>query len=217
MKRRDFLQSTIITAVAVSAYGFIYLEGERYVSDCATTSDILGPFYRPGSPIKNNLLIEGKPGQPVVLSGSIMHKDCTTPFNKAKVELWHCDGNGVYDNDSDEFRYRGTTFSDEKGNYSFKTVIPVPYNVGNGNVRPAHFHMMITAEGYQPLVTQVYFSGDKNIKTDRLASSPQAKNRILDVQNMKDGSKKVVFNISLSKTLPGENAAIDGNNKLHVL
>lgn len=212
MKRRDFLQNTILTAVAVSAYGFIYLEGEHYVADCATTSDILGPFYRAGSPVRNNLWVNGNPGHPVELSGVIMHKDCTTPLNKAKVELWHCDGKGVYDNDSDEFRYRGTTFSDAKGYYSFKTVLPVPYSVGNGNTRPAHFHLMITADNYKPLVTQVYFSGDAHIGTDRHASAEKAKNRILEVKNKKDGSKKVLFNIYLSDTIEDDATIIDNDD-----
>ena len=209
MQRRAFIKNTTFCAVAVSAYGFIRFDGNHFVGDCETTTDILGPFYRPNSPLRNNLIVNGQPGNLIELSGIIRHKDCITPYNKAKIELWHCDGNGVYDNTSAEYRYRGTTYSDENGHYSFKTILPVPYDAGGGHIRPAHFHLMITAENYQPLVTQLYFSGDTNIPKDLYASSPVAKNRILKTETLKDGTKKVLYNVSMSNILPVEAPAID--------
>jgi protocatechuate 3,4-dioxygenase beta subunit len=208
MQRRSFIKNTALCAVAVSASGFIRFDGNHYVGDCETTTDILGPFYRPGSPVRNNLVIKGEPGSPVELSGIIKHKDCITPYKKAKIELWHCSSDGVYDNTSDEYRYRGTVYCDDKGRYSFNTILPVPYNIGAGISRPAHFHLMITAEGYQPLVTQLYFTGDPNIAKDVSSASPTAKRRILDVQTSKDGTKKVLFDVSMSDKLAAEPAAM---------
>jgi catechol 1,2-dioxygenase len=208
MQRRIFIKNSVLSAVAVSATGFIRFDGKRYVGDCETTSDVLGPFYRPGSPFRNNLVVNGEKGEPIELSGKIKHDDCTTPYKKAKIELWHCDGKGVYDNESADFKYRGTVYSDNKGKYSFKTILPVPYGEGD-NYRPAHFHLMISAEGYQPLVTQLYFVGDPWLEKDSLSSSPTAKRRILKVQNQSGGSKKVVFDISMSKKLAAEPAALD--------
>ena len=207
MKRRTFLSQTILTAVAVSATGFIRFDGQRYVGDCETTSDVLGPFYRPDSPVRESLRIKGEKGDPIELIGKILHDDCMTPYKKAKIELWHCDGSGVYDNETADFKYRGTAYSDRKGNYSFKTILPVPYGAGE-NFRPAHFHLMITAEGYQPLVTQLYFTGDPWIEKDSSSSSPTAKRRILEVQNLQDGSKKVSYNVSMAKKLAVEPAAM---------
>jgi catechol 1,2-dioxygenase len=209
MQRRAFIKNTALSAVAVSAFGFIEFDGKKYTGDCETTTDILGPFYRPGSPVQNNLAIKGEPGELIELSGIIRHKDCTTPYQKAKIELWHCDAKGLYDNSSPDFRYRGTTYSDEKGYYSFNTILPVPYDVGDGSIRPAHFHLMITAEGYQPLVTQLYFTGDVNIKKDVYASSPKAKRRILNVQKLNNGAKKVVYDVSMVENLTVETATID--------
>ena len=209
MKRRKFIQHTAFTAFAVSAFGFVRFNGSNYVGDCETTSDILGPFYRPGSPVRNNLVILGDAGALLQLSGKIKHNDCVTPYKNAKVELWHCDNKGVYDNTTTDFRYRGTTYSDEKGQYNFKTILPVAYDVGNGHTRPAHFHLMITAEGYQPLVTQLYFTGDKYIKEDPSAASPAAKRRILDVGKSKGGSNLVVYDVSMSPRLLAEPEALD--------
>lgn len=201
MKRREFITATTLTAIAVSTSGFIRFNGNNFEGDCETTTDILGPFYRPDNPIRNNLRIPGDTGILTELSGIIKHNDCKTPYKNAKIELWHCDEKGVYDNTSDKYLYRGTTFCNEKGEYSFKTILPVPYDTGGGNFRPAHFHLMITAQGYLPLVTQLYFTGDQYIDKDQFASSPSAKRRILEVQTLKDGAKKVLYNVSMSETL----------------
>lgn len=209
MYRRSFIKNTALCAVAVSASGFIRFDGNKYVGDCETTTDILGPFYRPDSPIRKNLLIKGDKGILTELSGIIMHKDCSTPYKNAKIEIWHCDAKGVYDNSSDEFRYRATSFSDNKGYYSFKTILPVPYDIGGGQARPAHFHLMITAEGYQPLVTQLYFTGDPFLTKDPSSASPTAKKRILDLQTLADGTKKLVYNVGMSDVLALEPTAID--------
>jgi catechol 1,2-dioxygenase len=209
MQRRDFLKDAALGAVAVSASGFISFNGSKYVGDCETTTDILGPFYRPGSPLRTNLVVAGEPGTKLLLSGKVKHDDCTTPFKNAKIEIWHCSAKGVYDNDTDEFRYRGTTYTDDEGKYFFNTILPVPYEIGNGVSRPAHYHLMITAEGYQPLITQLYFTGDPYLSKDPSSASATAKRRILSVKTLKDERKKVDFDISLSKKLHAEVAALD--------
>jgi protocatechuate 3,4-dioxygenase beta subunit len=209
MHRRSFLKNTALFAVSVSATGFIRFNGTQYVGDCETTTDILGPFYRPNAPVRTDMRISGEMGQKVMLSGKIKHKDCTTPLKNACVELWHCDANGVYDNTSPDFKYRAKTYCDDKGNYRFESILPVPYDAGGGAIRPAHFHMMITAEGYQALITQLYFSGDKHIATDNWASSPTAKKRILDIKNGEGGIKAVSFDVTMMEKIPADAAVID--------
>ncbi|MGI9549992.1 MAG: hypothetical protein ACR2MT_02235 [Aurantibacter sp.] len=200
MKRRTFTKLTGLSAIAMTTTGFIKFNGKSYVGDCETTTDILGPFYRPNSPLRDNLVIESLPGDLVELSGVIRHKDCTTPYKNAKIELWHCSADEVYDNKSDEYRYRGTTFCDENGKYSFKTQMPVPYEVGAGITRPAHFHLMVSAQGYQSLVTQIYFTGDPWVEKDATASLSGAKNRILEV-GKEDGILKVFFDCNMNERL----------------
>jgi hypothetical protein len=68
---------------------------------------------------------------------------------------------------------------------------------------------MISAEGYQPLITQLYFTGDPYLTKDSSSASPTAKRRILKVQTLQDATKKVDFDISLSKKLDAEVAAIE--------
>lgn len=209
MERRSFIKNSSLCVVAVSTSGFIRFDGNRYVGDCETTTDVLGPFYRPNSPVRNNLSAKGDAGDLVSLRGVVRHNDCKTPYKKAKIELWHCNSKGLYDNTSDEYRYRGTTYSDDQGHYFFNTILPVPYAAGGNIMRPAHFHLMITAEGYQPFVTQLYFSGDAYIAKDPFSSSPVAKRRILDIKTLRDGTKKLSYDVSMSPKLVVETAVID--------
>ena len=151
--------------------------------------------------MRSNLVIKRAPGEDIELSGMVFHKDCIPPYKNAKIELWHCCNKGVYDNSSDDFNYRATTYSDGAGKYSFKTTLPVPYDIGGGSFRPAHFHVMITAASYLPLVTQLYFTGDPYLAEDESSASPTAARRILDVQTLRNGSKKVVYNVGMTETL----------------
>ena len=208
MKRRTFTKLAGLSAVAVSTSGWVQFNGTSYVGDCETTTDILGPFYRPDSPVRDNLVIKGAPGDTVELSGIVRHKDCMTPYKDAKVELWHCSSDEVYDNDSDEYRYRGTTFCDAEGRYSFTTQMPVPYDAGGGLIRPAHFHIMISAHGYQSLITQIYFQGDAHLSEDTSSASPQAKSRILEIGEQ-NGIKKVTFDCNMNDRLKASYTALN--------
>ncbi len=200
MKRREFAKLTGLSAVAVSTTGFIKFNGKLFEGDCVTTTDILGPFYRPNSPIRNNLLIEGTTGDIVELLGIVRHKDCQSPYENAKIEIWHCSADGIYDNDSDEYRYRGTTYCDSDGKYKFITQIPVPYDIGEGLFRPAHFHLMISAAGYQSLITQIYFHGDPYLDKDSSSSALKAENRILNITDV-NNVKTIVFDCNMNDRL----------------
>ncbi|MDH3244065.1 MAG: catechol 1,2-dioxygenase [Saprospiraceae bacterium] len=209
MKRRNFVKRSALSAFAISTTGFIRLQGKTFVGDCQTTTDILGPFYRPNAPKRSDLVIPGLPGDIVMLKGRVLHDDCKTALSGAKVELWHCSAEEIYDNESDDYNYRGTTYADADGNYHFRTQMPVPYDAGGGMYRPAHFHMMISGEGYQNLVTQLYFTGDPWLTKDRSSNAANAKSRILDVQNDDSGRLMVPFDIVMQKELPLDPIALD--------
>ena len=73
MQRRTFIKDTALYAVAVSATGFIRFNGQNFEGDCETTTDILGPFYRPDAPFRSDMRIKNAPGQLVVLNGQVKH------------------------------------------------------------------------------------------------------------------------------------------------
>ena len=107
MKRRTFIKNSSLAAFSISTFGGLNRNGENFEGDTPTTTDILGPFYRPGSPLRTNLRHPNSNGNPIVLKGTVLKEDGKTPIHNALVEIWHCDEHEVYDNTSDEYKYRG--------------------------------------------------------------------------------------------------------------
>lgn len=180
MNRKDFIIKSSLAAFAVTSCASVKEVEGTFVSECETTNDILGPFYRENAPVRDNLLIEGVPGSIVTLKGKVYKSDCTTVLENAKVEIWHCDTEGVYDNTSSDFRHRATWKTNAQGEYSFKTILPGKYL--NGQLyRPAHIHYRVTEASSKELVSQLYFYGDPHITKDPWASKKEAEKRVLPV------------------------------------
>lgn len=119
-----------------------------------------GPYFRPSSPERANLRDAGVPGEPFVLTGLVLTTGCV-PVAGAIVDLWHCDGDGAYDNRG--FRCRGHQLTDAEGRWRFETVRPGLYT---GRTR--HFHLKAHAQGSRPLTTQLYFPGEPANARDRI-------------------------------------------------
>ena len=66
MKRRSFVKVSGLTAMSLSMSGFVLIiENGVSKTNCPTSTDILGPFFRPNAPMRNNLIYdESKPGTP---------------------------------------------------------------------------------------------------------------------------------------------------------
>ena len=207
MKRRKFIQDSAMLALTVGVFGKIKWDGEKYVGTDPTTTDILGPFYRPGAPFKANLIQPGTKGETLHFSGIVIGKDGKTPVKEALVEIWHCDETGTYDNTSDNYVYRASAKTSADGKYHFTTIMPVPYAAGQTLVRPAHIHMRISAKGVQDLVTQIYFKGDKHIAGDISAKDPSALNRVLDMTKNGKNEIMVKFDVYLKEEYVLEAAA----------
>jgi catechol 1,2-dioxygenase len=207
MKRRDFIQDSSLLALSIGVFGKIKWDGEKYVGTDPTTTDILGPFYRPGAPFKTDLLQSGTKGEILHFSGTVFGKDGKTPVNGALVEIWHCNENGAYDNTSDNYVYRAAAKTTANGKYNFKTILPVPYAVSAQLTRPAHIHMRVSAKGVQDLITQVYFKGDKHLQEDEGSSHPSAINRILELTINPKKERSVKFDLYLREEYVLEAAA----------
>lgn len=199
MKRRKFIQDSSLLAFSVGVFGTIKWDGHSYVGNDPTTTDILGPFYRPGAPLRVDLVQPGTKGDILHFSGTILGKDGKTPMKDALVEIWHCNEDGVYDNTSDDYIYRASAKTATDGKYHFRTILPVPYKAGETLTRPAHIHMRISGTQLQDLVTQVYFKGDKHIPEDMSSSDPRSLNRILDIGKNDNNEKVVKFDIVLKE------------------
>jgi protocatechuate 3,4-dioxygenase beta subunit len=181
MDRKKFIITSTLTAIGLSTFGSIMkMPNGTFNGDCETTNDILGPFYRPDAPIRSNLISEGLAGTRIALKGKIYASDCVTPLKNALVEIWHCNADGDYDNDSKEFNQRASLVTNADGAYSFLTIIPGKYL--NGELyRPSHIHYRVTEEHSKELISQIYFRGDPHIEKDPWASNERAALRILEI------------------------------------
>ena len=190
----------------------LFRSGKNFEGDTPTTTDILGPFYRPGSPLRTNLRLANSNGTAIVLKGNIFKEDGKTPINNALVEIWHCDENEIYDNTSDEYKYRGGQKTKADGKYEFKSILPVPYKADpkdESSWRPAHIHMRVSVPNQQDLITQLYFKDGKYVDTDKWASDPNAVNRILIIYKNNSGESEIIFNVIMSREIPLDKKVYD--------
>lgn len=181
MDRKKFIIRSTLTAFSLTTFGFITkgANGE-YKGDCDTTNDILGPFYRPDAPIRSDLTHEGLKGTRLKLKGKVFKSDCATVLQDALVEIWHCDTEGKYDNDTKAFRLRAGLNTNNKGEYAFTTILPGKY-LNGALYRSAHIHVRVTEKNSKELISQIYFKGDPHIVKDPWASKDKAKHRILEI------------------------------------
>ena len=141
----------------------------------STPTQPLGPFYPVDFPFDtdNDLTKLGENGKKALGTTIEVHGVVKGTDGKlipnAKVEIWQACSTGRYDHPGDRneaaekdenFQYYGFSITKEKGKYGFRTIFPGPYPASPTWWRPPHIHFLVTAEGYQPLVTQLYFHGN---------------------------------------------------------
>ena len=85
MKRRNFIYNTSLIAMSVGVFGKIKWDGKAWVGEDPTTTDILGPFYRPGAPFKTDLVQPGTKGQLLHFGGTVFAKNGSTPLKDTLV------------------------------------------------------------------------------------------------------------------------------------
>ena len=142
--------------------------------DDATPSQMEGPYYKRNSPQRTSLLEPGIPGMTIVVSGSVLSRDCQ-PIARALVDFWQADTQGVYDNSGSKLR--GHQFTDEAGHYALETVVPGLYP---GRTR--HLHVKVQAPNQPILTTQLYFPGEPSNATDGLFN-PHLVMTVQDINN----------------------------------
>jgi hydroxyquinol 1,2-dioxygenase len=100
------------------------------------------------------------------------------------VDTWHSDGEGFYDVQQteklhDEFAMRALLTTDDDGRFWYRSITPRYYPVPTDGpcgeimraanrsiMRPQHVHFWFHADGYQPLITQLFYRGDPYIGRD---------------------------------------------------
>jgi len=158
----------VLATGAFAASGFLTLDfahaqvpldptPQCHDGNAATLRQTEGPFFKPSSPERAELIEPGMAGPPIELLGFVLTRGCR-PVPGALVDLWQADDTGAYDNSG--FRLRGHQFADGEGRYRFRTIVPAVYT---GRTR--HFHVKVQPKGGRILTTQVYFPDEpQNLK-----------------------------------------------------
>jgi hydroxyquinol 1,2-dioxygenase len=150
----------------------------------ATSCSNLGPFHQRGSAeIPNGGdFWKGQAGIPTVVSGRVVDGATGAGIREAVLDLWQNADNGEYstaDPAQPPGNYHGVLRCAEDGSFAFTTTLPRPYTVpydgpagdmlralGRDAWRPAHLHVIVEAEGYVPLVTELFVESDGYLDRD---------------------------------------------------
>ncbi len=149
-----------------------------------TTANLLGPFWRAGSPRMENgasIVRSQASGDPLTVEAVVRDVE-GNPVEGADVDVWHASAQGLYENQDPtqaDMNLRGTFTTDAEGKVWFRTLKPAGYPIpvsgvagdllraqGRHNMRPAHIHFLIHKPGYKTQFSQVYASDDPNLETD---------------------------------------------------
>jgi len=156
-----------------------------------TDSSLLGPFYRNGAPEQPlGASIAGTtPGEAIVLRGQVTDAR-GRPLADALLDVWQAAPNGKYDIQDEHqagMNLRGKFRTGADGRYEFRSVKPKSYPVpddgpvgvllraqGRHPYRPAHIHFIVTADGYEPLISALEIAGDSYLESDAVFGAKQS-------------------------------------------
>jgi protocatechuate 3,4-dioxygenase beta subunit len=148
------------------------LNNRKYAGE--TESTVLGPFHVSNAPRYENganICLDGK-GEPVCVHGSVMDAG-GKPIPGAMLDVWQANEDGFYDVQQKgvqpDMNLRGVFKADDKGRYFFRSAYPryypIPHDGTVGDMmkaldrnpyRPAHLHFIVSAPGFQTVVTHIF-------------------------------------------------------------
>ena len=150
----------------------------------ATETTVLGPFHVASSPLKkmgDTINLEDK-GEPLIVSGMVVDES-GKPIEGAMLDVWQANSEGFYDVQQKDIQpdmnLRGRFVTGADGRYWFRSskplFYPIPHdgpvgallrNLGRHPYRPAHIHFIVSAPGYQPIVTPLFDKNDPYLASD---------------------------------------------------
>lgn len=193
--------------------------------DGCTEATVFGPFHVPDAPHYElgSDISNGAKGTACAVRGTVRATD-REPVAGATIEVWQADSEGTYDVQRPELDHhegRGVLHADGAGHYHFRTVLAEPYPIphdgpvgdmlqatGRHPWRPAHLHFMITAPGYERLITHVFRSDDKYLDSDVVFGVRQS--LVADWVRQPDGTYLLEYDFVL-------NPAASGSESRHAL
>ncbi|WP_105373369.1 dioxygenase [Neorhizobium huautlense] len=150
----------------------------------ATENTVLGPFYVPGAPRRamgDRITLDGK-GESCVFEGTVVDLEGQA-IEGAIIDVWSDNAEGFYDVQQPDIQpkwnNRGSFVTGADGGYSFIGIKPVSYpipddgpvgqmlkHLGRHPFRPAHMHYIVSANGFQKVVTHTFVGDDRYLSSD---------------------------------------------------
>jgi len=177
-KRQEFilLSDTLGLSTLIVAMNHDKPEG-------CTEATVFGPFHVQGAPHYQlgQDIANGAQGAPCLVRGTV-RSITGEPIAGAILEVWQADSEGTYDvqrPELDHHQARGVLQAGPGGDYHFRSILAQPYPIphdgpvgdmlratGRHPWRPAHLHFMVTAPGFQRVITHVFRSDDGYLDSD---------------------------------------------------
>lgn len=168
-----------------------------------TSSSVLGPFHISGSPdLPVGGDLRGDFDETVLLVEGVVKDPDGNPIPGATLDIWQTAPNGLYssqDENQDTYSFHGLQTVGADGRYGFTSVRPVEYTVpsdgpvgdilracGRHPWRPSHLHFIVEAEGFRPLVTEVFPEDDPYLDQDTVFGV--RRDLVMSYQDMKEGT-----------------------------
>ena len=177
-KRQEFILLSDITGTSMLVDAI-----NHRLSEGATESTVFGPFYREGAPelpMGATISQDGR-GEPAVVTGQVRSTN-GTPIAGALLDVWETDENGLYeqqDPEQPDMNLRGKFRTDHEGRYFFVGIKPVSYAIADDGpvgqllralsrhpFRPAHIHLLVSADGFMSVTTHLFVKGDPYLDSD---------------------------------------------------
>ncbi|GAA1521380.1 dioxygenase [Nocardioides humi] len=157
-----------------------------------TEGTVLGPFHMTESPRRElgDSISEVGLERPCVVTGTVTDL-AGRPVAGATVDVWQCDEDGFYDVQRPDVQPpgngRGLFTADDAGEFWFRTVVPSHYPIPtDGPVgrlldasrrhpfRPAHVHLIVDADGYEPVTTHLFVADSPYLDSDAVFAVKQS-------------------------------------------
>ena len=175
-------QEFILLSDTLGLSTLVTAQNHRKPQGC-TEATVFGPFYVDDAPeyALGDDVGNGMTGEPCYVSGQV--RDISgEAIPAATLEVWQADADGFYDVQRQHdtgAQGRGTLHADASGHFHFKSIVaecyPIPHDgpvgrmlnaMGRHPWRPAHLHFMVSAPGYETLVTHVFREGGEYLDSD---------------------------------------------------
>jgi hydroxyquinol 1,2-dioxygenase len=174
----------VLAAGSLGVSALVCLLNNGNQGQTETTANLLGPFWRPGSPFTENggSIVRSPTAGDALLVNVRVLDTIGRGVNDAEIDVWHSSSEGYYENQDPsqaDMNLRGTFKTDANGRISFRSIKPLGYPIpvsgpvgdllrlqGRHNMRPAHLHFLIRKEGFKTQFSQVYASDDPNLDSD---------------------------------------------------